>query len=115
MNRYLKLILFCFTLATLSVAAQPLYVGSYNIRYQNNDDTKSGNGWTTRCAVVCSQLNFEHPDIFGTQEVLDSQLHDMLQQFDGYLRLAWMFENCLCASFRGERQPDPCPHPKQHY
>ena len=54
-----------------------LYVGSYNIRYENSDDYKEGNGWRQRCPVVCAQINFEHPDIFGAQEVLKGQLADM--------------------------------------
>ena len=62
--------------------AQSLYVGTYNIRYQNSDDEKNGDGWKNRCPVVCGQLNFEHPDIFGTQEVLEPQLHDMLRLLD---------------------------------
>ena len=83
MNRILKLFLLFF-LAACTASAQPLYVGSYNIRCQNSDDTKEGNGWERRCPVVCSQLNFEHPDIFGAQEVLEPQLCDMLQRLDGY-------------------------------
>ena len=73
----------CFSLA-LMAGAQSLYVGTYNIRYQNSDDEKNGDGWKNRCPVVCGQLNFEHPDIFGTQEVLEPQLHDMLRLLDGY-------------------------------
>ena len=83
MNRVLRTIVICW-MAALAAGAQPLYVGSYNIRYQNNDDKKNGNGWEKRCQVVCDQLNFEHPDIFGTQEVLESQLRDMLQRLDDY-------------------------------
>ena len=64
--------------------AQPLYVGSYNIRYQNNDDNRAGHSWRQRCPVVCSQLMFEHPDIFGAQEVLHSQLMDMLRLLPDY-------------------------------
>ena len=71
-------------MAALAASAQSLYVGSYNIRYINNDDNHNGNSWTKRCPVVCDQLNFEHPDIFGAQEVLEPQLHDMLQRLDGY-------------------------------
>jgi predicted alpha-1,2-mannosidase len=84
MNRILKLIILLSAVAVVSAVAQPLYVGSYNIRYENGDDNKNGNGWTKRCPVVCDQLNFEHPDIFGAQEVLESQLKDMLQRLDGY-------------------------------
>ena len=71
-------------LLTLQAGAQALYVGSYNIRYANNDDAKNGNAWQQRCQVVCGQLNFEHPDIFGAQEVLHQQLLDMLPLLDGY-------------------------------
>ena len=71
-------------MATLAASAQSLYVGSYNIRYQNYEDNVIGNGWEKRCPVVCDQLNFEHPDIFGAQEVLEPQLRDMLQRLDGY-------------------------------
>ena len=84
MNRILKLIILLSTMLAVRAVAQPLYVGSYNIRYLNNDDTESGNSWTDRCPVICDQLNFEHPDVFGAQEVLEPQLHDMLQRLDGY-------------------------------
>ena len=84
MNRILKLIILLSTIFSVNAVAQPLYVGSYNIRYLNNDDTESGNSWTARCPVICDQLNFEHPDVFGVQEVLEPQLRDMLQRLDGY-------------------------------
>lgn len=71
-------------LTVAAVTAQPLYVGSYNIRYQNGDDAREGNGWQQRCPVVCAQLLFEHPDIFGAQEVLHAQLADMLALLPGY-------------------------------
>lgn len=71
-------------LFTLAVAAQNLYVGSYNIRYKNSEDAEKGDIWAKRCQVICDQLNFEAPDIFGAQEVLDEQLHDMLKALDGY-------------------------------
>lgn len=76
------------TLAFLAIAmiayAQELYVGTYNIRYENKDDSIKGNVWTKRCQVICDQINFESPDVFGAQEVLVSQLHDMLSCLDGY-------------------------------
>jgi endonuclease/exonuclease/phosphatase family metal-dependent hydrolase len=67
-----------------TTGAQNLFVGSYNIRNQNNEDVANGNGWTRRCPVICDMLNFESPDIFGSQEVLVAQLHDMLSKLDGY-------------------------------
>ena len=48
--------------------AQELLVGTYNVRYQNESDTKQGNGWSQRCPVICDILSYESPDIFGTQE-----------------------------------------------
>ena len=61
----------------LSIAAQELTVGSYNIRYKNRDDSICGNGWVARCAPICNQIKWERPDIFGVQEALNSQLKDM--------------------------------------
>ena len=84
MNKILKLIILLSTMAVVPAISQPLYVGSYNIRYLNDDDNNNGNSWSKRCPVVCDQLNFEHPDIFGAQEVLEPQLRDMLQRLDGY-------------------------------
>ncbi len=68
----------------VAMNAQSLFVGTYNIRNHNSDDDREGNVWTTRCKVICDQMNFEDPDIFGTQEVLVGQLHDLLGSLDGY-------------------------------
>ena len=70
--------------AALCAQAQALYVGSYNIRYQNQGDADAGNGWQQRLPVICGQILFEHPDIFGTQEVLESQRQDLLRQLPDY-------------------------------
>ena len=67
----------------MSLSAQML-VGSYNIRLKLSDDSVRGDVWTKRCQVICDQVNFMSPDIFGTQEVLHSQLLDMLPRLDGY-------------------------------
>lgn len=74
---FLALLAFC-------AGAQSLFVGSYNIRYHNTDDDHNGNVWTKRCQVICDQINFEDPDIFGAQEVLYPQLGDLLKGLDGY-------------------------------
>ena len=84
MSRTIILMMLSIMLMPSTMKSQELYVGSYNIRYRNDGDTKKGNGWEQRCPVVCGQLNFEHPDIFGAQEVLYPQLTDMLRQLDGY-------------------------------
>ena len=70
--------------AAMAAGAQNLFVGTYNIRNHNSGDDRAGNVWTKRCQVITDQINFEDPDVFGTQEVLAGQLHDMLQRLDGY-------------------------------
>ena len=80
-----KLLLFALLfVASLQINAQQLLVGSYNIRYKNANDSINGNVWTKRCQVICDQVNFMAPDIFGAQEVLYPQLQDMLKALDGY-------------------------------
>ena len=61
-----------------------LKVGSYNIRYENRGDSLKGNAWDGRCPYICALLRYERPDIFGSQEVLVDQLHDMLAELPEY-------------------------------
>ena len=75
--------LLLIALVSFSLSAQ-LLVGSYNIRYKNGGDSVNGNVWEKRCQVICDQVNFMAPEIFGTQEVLHGQLIDMLARLDGY-------------------------------
>ena len=70
--------------AFLQLNAQQLTVGSYNIRYKNANDSLQGNVWSKRCQVICDQVNFMEPDIFGAQEVLFGQLQDLRNGLDGY-------------------------------
>ncbi len=72
------------SLHLMPASAQKLFVGSYNIRYDNNNDVKDGNGWRNRVGVICGQVNFEDPDIFGTQESLHHQVQDLKAGLDGY-------------------------------
>lgn len=76
--------LFFAMLLCCSLSAQRLYVGTYNIRYNNPNDEKEGNTWTQRCSHLCDFINFEQPEIFGTQELLIDQLHDLNKGLDGY-------------------------------
>ena len=59
-------------------------MGEFNIRNDNAKDAAAGNGWATRCPVVCDILKVEFFDIFGTQEVLHNQLEDMLAALPDY-------------------------------
>lgn len=70
--------------AVLAVSAQSLVVGSFNMRYKNVDDSLNGDGWERRCPVICDMINFEQPDIFGTQELLNGPLHDVLNRLTDY-------------------------------
>ena len=79
-----KILLFAFVLLTLQLNAQDLLVGTYNIRYKAWNDSVQGDQWPKRCQVICDQVNFMAPDLFGAQEVLWGQLQDMLKGLDGY-------------------------------
>ena len=80
-----KLLLFALIIvASFQLSAQQMLVGSYNIRYKNANDSINGEKWTKRCQVICDQVNFMAPEIFGTQEVLYVQLQDMKNALDGY-------------------------------
>ena len=66
------------------MTAQGLFVGTYNVRCPNDDDVAEGNGWTRRYPILCDMINFEEPDIFGTQEAVIWQLKDMLKRLPQY-------------------------------
>ena len=83
MKKKLLLSLLFAAFAVSQLSAQML-VGSYNIRLKVSSDSVNGNVWGKRCQVMCDQLNFMSPDIFGTQEVLHVQLLDMMDRLDGY-------------------------------
>jgi endonuclease/exonuclease/phosphatase family metal-dependent hydrolase len=80
----LILTLCCSFISIAALQAQSLYVGEFNIRNDNAKDAAAGNGWATRCPVVCDILKVESFDIFGTQEVLHNQLEDMLAALPDY-------------------------------
>ena len=85
-NRFFATLLMAFAVwfQFSPATAQPMLVGSYNIRYKNGGDEARGDFWQKRCQVICDQVNFMAPDIFGAQEVLHEQLVDMLERLDGY-------------------------------
>ena len=79
----LSLIAIMVFVASQVFAAQML-VGTYNIRLKVASDSVKGEVWNKRCQVMCDQVNFMAPAIFGAQEVLHVQLLDMLAGLDGY-------------------------------
>ena len=83
MKRILLILAMAF--AAMSAMAQaPFTVGSYNIRYENTGDAERGNAWDVRSKAIFDLLEYESWDIFGAQEVLVDQLHDILDNVEGY-------------------------------
>jgi endonuclease/exonuclease/phosphatase family metal-dependent hydrolase len=79
------ILLFTITcMSNLSMHAQSIIVGTFNIRYDNPRD--SGNLWVDRKAYVASLIRFHDLDVFGTQEGLKHQLDDIQQQLPQYER-----------------------------
>jgi len=83
MKKFIILLLVTFGVF-YSLTAQNLKVATYNIRCENQDDYKKGNGWKQRCPIISQLILFHDFDIFGAQEVLPGQLDDMLDQLSGY-------------------------------
>lgn len=76
-----------FFSASLLAHTQKLIIGTYNVRYDNRDDSLAGNGWKQRCPVLTDLIRFHDFDIFGTQEARFNQLEDMLDMLKGYARI----------------------------
>lgn len=68
----------------LTVGAQELTVGTFNIRNNNKGDYKIFDGWDQRKQTMCDLLNFVSPDLFGCQEVTFVQINDMLALMPEY-------------------------------
>lgn len=69
-------------LMTQATMAQEIGVMTYNIKYDNVQDTV--NNWNDRKAAMVDLLQKEHPDFIGMQEVLYRQLEYLDQALDGY-------------------------------
>ena len=52
-------------------------VGQYNIRYDEPNDAKKGNGWEQRAQHIRDIIYYEWWDLVGLQEVLDNQLETL--------------------------------------
>jgi len=68
--------------AATTLSAQTLKLATYNIRYDNKNDT--ANAWSKRVPYLTKLIRFQDFDVFGTQEVLYNQLQDMAGQLPGY-------------------------------
>ncbi|MBI5382912.1 MAG: endonuclease/exonuclease/phosphatase family protein [Opitutae bacterium] len=56
-------------------SAVPIRVGTFNIRYQNNND--GPNGWEHRRDMVLGLIQFHDWEIFGIQEAVAGQIRDL--------------------------------------
>lgn len=72
-------------LVSIKLPAQTLKVATYNIRYDNKQDT--ANAWKNRLPHMAKLIRFQDFDVFGTQEVLYNQLQDLTGQLPGYAHL----------------------------
>jgi len=71
-------------LGAATATAQRLVVMSYNMRYENDGDNKSNNGWKTRAPYLADFVNVESPDILGVQEVHKSMIGALEERLDRY-------------------------------
>ena len=68
------------------IYAQDMKVASYNIRYDNKNDSLTGNGWAQRSPVITALIRFHDFDIFGTQEGIKHQLDYISNALPQYAR-----------------------------
>lgn len=59
-------------------------IATYNLRYLNNKDYESGNGWKDRYPYVGKLIKDYGFEIFGTQEGVYSQLEDLKSVLPGF-------------------------------
>lgn len=74
----------CFVMFAYAGMAQKMTIATYNMRYDNKDDARAGNGWQQRYPVIASLITFHGFDIFGTQECMYHQLEDIRKSLPGY-------------------------------
>ena len=70
------------SLMTIIGQAQTLRVATFNLRYDNKND--SGNLWTDRMKPVADLIRFHDFDVVGVQEALANQLTDVSSALPEY-------------------------------
>ncbi len=71
-------------ISCMSLEAQTLTIGTYNIRLDTEEDVRNGNGWKRRSPFLTKLVAFNDFDIIGMQEVLHHQLQDILLALPQY-------------------------------
>ena len=64
-------------IALVAGAQRTFTVGQYNIRYDEPNDAKKGNGWEQRAQHIRNLIYYEWWDLVGLQEVMDNQLETL--------------------------------------
>ncbi|MAN27925.1 MULTISPECIES: endonuclease/exonuclease/phosphatase family protein [Mesonia] len=73
MKKQVLIIVVLLVILPLSLSAQEEFTAmTYNIKYANENDGE--NSWSKRKDFFANQLKFYHPQIFGVQEALKSQI-----------------------------------------
>ncbi|HWV64441.1 endonuclease/exonuclease/phosphatase family protein [Chitinophaga sp.] len=80
--RILWLTALCGLLVSSLAAQVPLKVMTFNIRYNNPDD--SANAWPNRKDKVASEILFLGANTLGVQEALNDQMQDLQQRLPQY-------------------------------
>lgn len=77
-----NLFVIIFMLVSVVSEAQQISALTYNIKFDDRNDTV--NNWEARKEFLISQLNYNHPDVFGIQEGLQHQLGDIKNGLEAY-------------------------------
>ena len=81
-TRSLFLIIMILPFFPKRASLQPLQVMTFNIRYNNPDD--SLNAWPLRKDKVAAQILFHEVQLLGVQEALHDQMVDLQQRLPGF-------------------------------
>ena len=71
-----------FMISSFGLLAQEFTAMSYNIKYANENDGE--NSWSKRKDFLANQLKFYHPQIFGVQEAVKSQIDFITAELSNY-------------------------------
>ncbi|TSJ38781.1 endonuclease/exonuclease/phosphatase family protein [Mucilaginibacter corticis] len=83
MKKIIYIAIACFILSAKSYGQQ-FNIATYNLRYDNQEDSVKGNGWRLRYPVIAKIVKFNDLDIFGTQEGLFHMLNNLADSLPGY-------------------------------
>lgn len=82
MKKYITLLIFILAIGLYGQSESPYNFATFNIRYANPDD--GINYWEHRKQWACESMDFYDVDVFGAQEVVKTQLKDMVNGLKAY-------------------------------